>query len=382
MTFSHFNNGVLDAPAMFSIAVLGETTQTDGNVVTGLKVFRTGTFPDSRGRVNTWTRDILKLLEQNFNQLIATVLPNIPVREDHSPSMKDVKGYYRKVYVDPTNPDFLLADIEFTDPVALEKWNNKTYRNRSIEIGAYPTNSGEIIQPAVLGLAFVDIPAVEGLFRNPAAPQPAPGDQSPAADNNQGDPMSGTTTPPEGKPGTFAFRVAGNEVSDFAAVQAHISTIEAALAAANEKIAAGTQYTFKMAGVETTDFAKVQGHIDTLETFRKETMEHGRTSFVDGLATANKIGNPQIETFKALVLTMSPEQFEAFKTGFDAAPANNLFGKHETGNGGGNGDATADRIQVLRDTVQNHRFSGQMTEDEIKKSASYIELMKLTNEKG
>jgi len=198
--------------------------------------------------------------------------------------------------------------------------------------------------------------------------------------------MSGTTTPPDAKPGTFAFRVAGAEVSDFAAVQAHISTLESHLAAAQATIAAGTQYTFKMGGAETSDFAAVQAHITTLETFRSETIDHGRTSFVEGLATAGKIGNPQVEQFKALALTMSPEQFEQFKGGFEAAPVNSLFGKHNTGDGGqGNqdgNDPTKVKVQVLRDTVQNHRYSGQMTEDEITKSASYIELMKLTDGKG
>lgn len=366
----NFQTVAPEAPAMFSLALLDEHTATDETVIKGMKVFRVGTFTDSLGRKATWTAKDLADMVKHFETLRTNgILPNVPVRADHTSTVKDIVGWFAALRVEG---DFLVADVEFTEPDALSKYNRGTYRNKSIEIGTYETNDGEKYNPVVLGLAFVDIPAVEGLFRHPSAPQGTPetGDKSPAngePSNHQGASMTGkntnqapagdgdNTTPPPAQHAAppaqpFVFRISGGtEVSDFAAVQAHITRIETENAA--------------------------------LETFRTETIEASRLEFVAGLARDGKITNPQVEQFQALAKDMSAAQFDQFKAGWEAAPKVNVLGTHSTGSTG-TGDAadpaqqTAAEIETLEEIVANHRRRGA-TQEEIENTASFKRLQTL-----
>jgi hypothetical protein len=367
MQKSNFQVAQIEAPSMFSLTLVDDTATAEANIVRGMKVFRVGTHTDSLGRKRNWTAEDLTETVKNFNALVASALPDVPVRLDHTQSIKDVVGYFKAMSFDGT---FLLADVEFTEPDALAKWQRRTFRSKSIEIGTYESGDGTRYSPVALGLAFVDIPAVEGLFRHPSAPQGAPanGDKSPAADppaTHQGATMTkpnenepGGTPPTPPAPATHqapalplqVFRVGGQEVSDFAAVQAHISRLE----------------------TENT----------ALETFRAETIESGRMDFVKGLQDAKKIAGPQVEQFQTLAKTMSPEQFEQFKKGWEAAPALNIFGKHDTSGAGPDG-APADpklsaeaEIETLEEIVANHRRRGA-SEDEVSRMASFKKLQSL-----
>ena len=129
-----------------------------------------------------------------------------------------------------------------------------------------------------------------------------------------------------------------------------------------------------------SDFAQVQAHIVELETFRSETITSARDSFVTKLASDNIVTGPQAEKFRKLVQTMSAEQFEGFKEGFEGAAPANLFGRHDLGGGGAPLDADAakaDRISVLEGIVANHRHRGASAED-ISKLSSFKELQTLT----
>lgn len=376
----NFQTAAPEAPAMFSLALLDEHTATDETVIKGMKVFRVGTFTDSLGRKATWTAKDLADMVKHFDRLRADgILPNVPVRADHTATVKDIVGWFVALRVEG---DFLVADIEFTEPDALAKYNRGTYRNKSIEIGTYETNEGDKFNPVVLGLAFVDIPAVEGLFRHPSAPQGTPetGDKSSAngepsnhqgasmnpKDKNQSGGDEGTgdgTTPPAPAPShshsiapatPFVFRISGGqEVSDFAAVQAHITRLETENAA--------------------------------LETFRTETIESGRLEFVAGLARDGKITNPQVEQFQTLAKGMTTEQFDQFKAGWEAAPKVNVLGTHSTGSTG-TGEANdpaqqaAAEIETLEEIVANHRRRGA-SQEEIEQTASFkrLQTLKKTN---
>ena len=353
------------ASATFSLGFLDEAPPQDG-VLLRQKVFRTGKFTDSLGRENEWTEEHLDQMVEHFELLKQMgSLPNVPVRIDHTKSMRDVVGWFRRIYRDLTEPNFLFADIEFTEPDAYQKWERKTLRNRSIEIGEYETNTGERYAPVVLGLAFVDLPAVEGLFGrqagspssdgNPASDDQSsnPGDPDSASNHTKGNPM-----PNENEP--QVFRINGEDTSDHSAVQAYIATLESQLAAASS-----TQ-SFRLNGQETDDAEAVQSHINSLETFRMDAIEDGRKSFVSDLAKEGKITNPQIESFNKLVTTMSHEQFDDFKAGFESAPAQNLFGTHDLGDGGAPDpveDRKAQEIADLEEIVANHRRRGVSDED-------------------
>lgn len=381
----NFQTGVLEAPATFSLVLPDEHTPDAANIVRGVKVFRVGTHTDSRGRKATWTHAQLQTAVDHFNLLKSNgILPNVPVREDHTTTVKDLVGWYQAIRLEG---DFLVADIEFTEPTALDKYNRGTYRNKSIEIGAYETGDGTVYAPVVLGLAFVDIPAVEGLFRHPSAPQGASGDQSPAAPaNHQGATMTtantGTPTPAdaagEGTPTTPPTPATPPPPASPPPSTPTPSVTEPV--ATHQRPAVQT---FRINGADVSDFAAVQAHITTLETFRTEAIESGRTDFVKSLATGNKIGAAQVDSFSKLVKTMTDEQFTEFKAGFEAAPANNLFAKHDTSGAGGNGapaDPENDRateIEILQEIVQNHRRRGA-SDEEVARTASFKKLQTLT----
>src|SRR4029077_15946707 len=93
---------VLDAPVGSSPSDM---------IVRGLKVFRVGSFRDSRGRRNEWTAARLQRAVDNFNTLRRSrILPDVPVRLDHTTSIQNVVGYFHELDFDGT---FLRADILF-----------------------------------------------------------------------------------------------------------------------------------------------------------------------------------------------------------------------------------------------------------------------------
>lgn len=412
MRLQSFSAVTLDQPAFFSVGVLDAPTQTPidpaTNIIKGMKIFRTGRFTDTFGRTNDWTQEHLQAMVNHFTLLRGNPivvdgetifdgpLPLIPQRLDHTISIKDVIGYFANMYLDPMRPGFLFADVAITEPDHLAKYRRGTYRNRSIEIGSYQDNNGNKYEPVVLGLAFVDLPSVEGLFGRHGGQSGQPGnDQSFSVGAlNQGESMSKTPEHIKAEEDLAAAQTA------LIAAQAAVTAAETARTAADQLnatlttslaekesllVAARsgqlTPQTFSISGAATQDFAAVQAHIVMLETFRNETITTHRTSFVDQLATTGRIANPQKENFTKLALGMSSEQFDIFKAGFDASPALQLFGSIPTTvgtppAGGGAVDFRAARISALQETVASHRRGG-MSEDDIKTKPSYIELQQL-----
>lgn len=331
------------ADAMPAIAETGYGTWE----VKGLKIFKSGTVKDSRGRQKKWTSDELDQIVSNFNKLRGTgQLADIPVRADHTNTVDSVKGYFTGLRHEGV---FLVADIEFTEPDGAEKYRRKTYRHRSIEIGAYETNGDEpeTYAPVALGLAFVDLGAVEGLFSKYSEDE--------------------VTTE------AATFRITGVPTTDVAAVQAHIDELEKA-----QKPEPLT-HAFHVAGAEQADFAKVQAHIDGLETFKAEQLDAARDTFVDGLVTEKKIGAPQAEALKTFAKGLTVEQYEAWKTTYATAPA--LFSKVGDGNGSANagGNVSPEEAEAATnlEIVRNHRRTG-LSEEAIAKTVSFRRYVALT----
>lgn len=326
-----------------------------GSVERGLKIFKAGTFKDSRGVQATWTAEHLKSMAENFATLKNSgVFPKVPVRVDHTGSANGVVGWLENVYV---QGNFLLADVQFTEPDAAQKYQRGTYANRSIELGKYETNGDnpKTYDPTVMGLAFVDIPAVEGLHGRAS-------DVSVFHLVEESEPMQ-------------VFKINGQDVSDAAAVQAALIDLESR--------ASAQAFTFKLHGGEdTTDFAKVQAHIVTLEKDRDDKLVAERQAFVKQLATDGKIGEAQTEMLTEVAVGMAPDQFEKFCKGYENAPKLTIFEKHgESGTDtGGATDPKAAQMKIYEAQIDMFRRGG-MSAERLQKTQAHIALQDLKTAK-
>lgn len=378
----------------FASSVQTRETDTGTHVIEGIRIFKAGTFADSMGIVRTWEKLHLEMMVAHFDLLKDNgFFPNVPVRADHSYSVESVVGYFVKVYMDPDDDDFLAADIEITEPDAFAKWERGTFRSRSLEVGMYETN-GENPQryfPVVMGLAFVDIPAVEGLHA-----KSAPGTFSQALQDN---PKETEVTHEEFmracayaqwvEAATYAQACADWEAA--ATYAQAVQTVQEqatalGLAPGNPPAAhaaPGDAITFNVQGRPVTmTTAEMGQQLGNLLTFRQETIDGARRTFVDDLAKHGKIAQVQAESMKGVVVGMTDAQFDAFKASYEAAPVSSLFGQY--GNGGGGDDPTpgapggtvAEQIADLEEIVANHRRRGAKPE-EIENLASYKKLQTL-----
>jgi hypothetical protein len=320
--------------------------------VKGLKIFKAGTFRDSRGRQATWTADHLKQMVDHHNLLKANaMLPDVPVRQDHDSGAAGVLGYFESLRTDGQH---LFADLNITEPEGAQKIERGTYRGRSIEVGMFEANDESMYWPVVLGLAFVDIPAVEGLFENGTASSNVSYFIISEAQ------MSTTNT------STFS-----KEHVDFATACAYAQGLADA---PSDKAPA----MFKISGTETGDPVAVQAHIVALEKFQGETAEANRKAFVASLATDGKILATQVDAMTVLAMTMDDSQFGAFQASYKDAPKNPVFAQH---NSNGNDGRTADddakeEIAILEETVANHRRAG-MKDDILATTSSFKRLQLL-----
>lgn len=374
----------------------------DGKVVwvqvVDMPVFRSGSFADSMGYMHTWEPIHIEQMVTNFNYLKDNgTFPKVPVRRGHgglfADPMDSLIGWHESVRseemvspIDGETHTYLLATYSIFDEPAAQHVSEDNWPNRSAEIGMYVTNSEAEFYPAYMGFAYVDIPAVEGL--NFAKHQKETGAQfsllisdpkefgvtAPAA-TSQGVPTPPATPAPAAPAAPAAVPAAPAATEQHQAPVAPVAPAPVAPAAA---------HSFSIAGRATTDFAAVQAHIVNLESFQRETLEAGRTNFVSSLAAgaAPKIVASQVESLTELALSMDDAQFSKFKKSYEDAPANALFAAHGQPNSsgdsnGGTVDATADRINVLKETVSRHRMGGVMTEEQLQKTNSYKELKSL-----
>jgi len=149
-------------------------------------------------------------------------------------------------------------------------------------------------------------------------------------------------------------------------------------------LAPSTPLTLVMNGATVTDISAIQNHINGLETFKKETIEGGRKSFVNSLAEgpSPKIAATQITDMEEFALSLSNEQFAKWKASMEAAPSATLLGKH----GATPGDKSAPEngveseigaeIATLEGIVQSHRDSGS-SQEQIEAKESWKKLQAL-----
>lgn len=377
----------------FASAVTTTETERGTHIIEGIRIFKAGTFSDSMGIVRTWETVHLDQMVLHFTLLKdGGIFPNVPVRVDHSYSAESVVGYFVNVYRDKDDDNFLAADIEITEPDAFQKWERGTYRSRSLEVGMYETN-GENPQtyfPVVMGLAFVDIPAVEGLH----AKGGSPGSFSQCLQDN---PKETEVTHEEflraceyaawvdaaryaqscqdwERAATYA-----QAVDDVTRQAVELGIAQHGAPVANQPI------TFSAGGQQVTmTVPEMAQELGNLMTYRQETIQMGRASYVDELAKHGKVAQGQVVSLKGLVTDMTEAQFTAFKASYDAAPVAALFGQF----GGGGGEPAPgqaadvdEQIADLEEIVLNHRRRGASQED-IEKTGSFQKLQKLKAAKG
>lgn len=380
-------------------------------VVEGIRIFRAGSFRDSMGEQHSWSQAHLEQMVFHFQMLRADgTFPHVPVRHGHPGlfgSGGEVVGYISALRRDG---DFLVADLELTEPDAVARWQRGTYRARSLEVGMYETNDEAAYWPVVMGLAFVDIPAVEGLYakarqtntpvvtldseeipvptknhEKPKDDQEAPAAEAPDQPSN---PQEAPVEPAAGEQPQVeveAEQVVVNEASGEEDSEEEGDPTEPTAGNHSRNAAwsstthtSNSAHQFRINGTPTMDFAAVQAHIESLEAFANETREANRKAFVEGLAAAHKIAATQVESLTAHALSLSDEQYAHFTAAYEAAPSLSLFGQHAGGvsNPDGQPSTTDDEIQVLEDTVAMHRRSG-MTEEQLSKTPSFKRLAAL-----
>jgi hypothetical protein len=206
----------------------------------------------------------------------------------------------------------------------------------------------------VQGLAFVDIPAVEGLHQR-ASGEEMPGENettqppvTPPADAPAQPPVETPPATPPASPATPPAETPPAETppADEKGVNDHRR---------------GSVNTFRLNGVETQDFGKVQAHIDGLERTLEETAMSLRDGAVDDWVSGGKILGPQAEEFKKHCRTLSTEQFATVRKMYDDMPAHNLLSKHDTTTSSKVTEAqdAADALAIDREVIANFRRQGK-----------------------
>lgn len=144
-------------------------------------------------------------------------------------------------------------------------------------------------------------------------------------------------------------------------------------------------FSFKVNGMPVSNFAQVQAHIDGLENFRRDTVNAGKESFVENLASDNKIAATQVKALTEYALSLNDQQYDAWRATWDGAPSISLFGNHAGGTTNFNGDQSAGEVQQqqelndCREIVLQHKRSN-MPNEQIMKTNSYKRLMELDPE--
>lgn len=340
-------------PVQYFSSTLADTNVAENEngtgTVTGLKVFRVGSHRDSKGKKRSYEAADLDKMVDKFNELRdAGILPHVPVRADHSSSVLNIVGYFAGLR---REGDFLVADVEFTEPSALEKFKRGTFRGRSLEVGKYQDGADKIHENVVQGLAFVDLPAVERLYRKEF-------------------PEEGTTVTEENQtPEPQTFRLRGVATTDYAAVQTYIDETEKNQGQPPER------HNFRVAGAEVNDPAAVQQHIDGLETFRKDVRENARVEFVKQLAKDSKIAATQIDTLTEHAKGLDDEQYKTFCASYEKAPANSMFNKTGDGDGANNDDKSKEHTEKddLEEMIAEFRRM-DWSDKQIEESTAYKRL--------
>lgn len=361
-TFAYGNDMLGVKPNVFRKNGSSGSSANGPLVLEGVPAFRSGTFRDSMGYQNTWEGMHLRQMKMNWDHLTETgVFRDVPVRDGHPgwvvmglPGNGKVVGYHTGVRVetrtaphDGKDYDYWMVDYEILDEDAAKAIESGLWRNRSAEIGTYTTNDETEFWPVYMGVAYVDIPAVEGLQFSKNSGITLLDITDETKEIGVGDINPTTSTPPaQGETAGFFNRDAAKP------------------------------FTFSIAGRQVSDPVEVQQHIQVLEKFQSDMTEAARVDFVNGLAEANKIAATQLDDALAFAKGLTPEQFEQYKKMWGAAPAQSLLSQHgnsvtnpDNTSNGPTSDEKSSPLEIARLTVEQFKRTG-MSLDRIKQTAS------------
>ena len=339
--------------------------ESNNLVVQDMPVFRSGTFRNSWGEQSTYSDLHIQQMVTNFDYLkSARIFEDVPVRKAHPEpwfrnSTEEVIGYVTSLRVEKrphpatgVEYSYLIAEYEIFDDDAATKIEKRLFRNRSAEVGVYLDNDEAEYYPVLMGFAYVDIPAVEGLnFGKHAKVRLF------ALDNQEGNSMdeeevSAEETPVEDETPTEETPVEDEtpteetpveEVSDenetpveefvteTGSVSASINTAEPVEdsdpALGSPIVSVDTDshsgnfakaQVFTINGKQVSDPAVVQRFIDELYG----AVAVSRDDFISHLFSANKISSGQMEPLKQFAASLTIEQWDQFRTIMEDSPTN------------------------------------------------------------
>jgi hypothetical protein len=365
---------------------------SDGTaLVKAVEVFKAGTFRDSMGEQATWLPEHLMQMVSNFDLLKSqNIFPSPPARRDHSGSIDKVMGYVDSLSTDGNK---LFADIHVTEPTDVDKLVRGTYRARSLEVGMYITNDEAAFWPVVFGVAYVDLPAVEGLFAK--SKEISYFSQISQGEGNMGNQNSTGTAVDDRPPQTvinlngFGSGQMSTGTGDNPAPPTPPTpgpTPTPPTPAPTPSPTTPPTASFRINGQETVDFAAVQTHISTLEGIIKTVNEDARKSFCKKLSDDKKILVTQVPALEAFALSLSPEAYEAWVKTYEGAQAVPLLATHgAAGTGGPDAGApenkVADEIAVQEGILTGLRQAG-FNKEKIEKSAAFQRLTELKSQQS
>ena len=358
----------------------------------GVPVFRSGTFRDSMGYQHTYDPFHIEQMVANYNLLKGrNILADVPVRDGHPGFLlsgqegngkvvgwhTDIKAEERVSPVDGQKYTYLLASYDIIDPAAQQAVESGLWRNRSAEVGTYITNDEAEFYPVYSGFAYVDIPAVEGLNgfskTNPGLGTTfslmieaeeetpvQPGDETPEPEVE----VDETPAPEAEVEETPEPEV---EVEETPAPEAEVEETPAPEGEATDFSRQTGTFTFRVNGQLVTDFAAVQAHIDALEGFARETTEANRRDFVAGLVRDKKITGAQQTALESFALGLDAEQYAAWCGTYDLAPELGLLQLHAAGSSNTEGGTqeqqrTEADLTIAREIVFSHKLAGMPLE--------------------
>jgi hypothetical protein len=350
-------------------------------------VFRSGTFSDSMGTEREWLPEQVDQMAANFSMLRSGgYFTDVPVRKGHpgifSDSMDGLIGYITDLRTEtrksPLADDdneyrYLVADYEILDEDAQRKIESSLWRNRSAEIGMYATNSPvKEIWPTFMGVAYVDIPAVEGLngfARNFGAQHTDMSIQLEELDmptNTIPKVTDGGSTPAPAN-GPSQFRIGGVDTNDHARVQEYITGLE------------------RQIETDKTAKAEFARQVADLAAFKTAAVASLRETRITDLAKVKDGRQPivtaaELEGIRAFAALLDDEKFDAYMKTMETRQPNPLFGVVPTGgNPAAGAPATEDKVKAAReaqfatdvDIVLALREHANMTDAQLQASESF-----------
>ncbi|URG17380.1 capsid maturation protease [Rhodococcus phage Mbo2] len=352
-----FENGILSTSVEPTCRFFTKDNGAKAMAVKDIAVFRSGTFRDSMGEQREWDEFAMDSFVRNYNHLTQSgILKDIPVRRGHPTfgqnPIDTVIGYVTSLRVETRTASieqkeyaYLVADFEILDEEAQQKINSGLWRNRSSEVGTYYDNNDMAHAPTFMGVAYVDIPAVERLNEFAKGSQTAKFSMMMEAGMTT---PANPVLPAEPKaPALAQFSIGGTATTDYAQVQAYISGLEGQLA---------------VYAKEAEDRAKAE-----------------RGAYIDQLAKDGKLTQPQVEPLKAFAANLDVAGFNSFKAGMDlAAPAPILQPHGVTPADQGRPDNQADAATKAADAeyatataILKSLAQSGVPHDEIKKTSNY-----------